>query len=152
MFIGHSLGGILLKQIYVATHKDREAGAEFRSLNESIRAYVFLATPQKSIGFEDFGALFRSLDRDSDLPLGGNETDLEEAFVMIGRINDDFRRLGGEELPASCLYEKNESMIGLEKVGITNKYPFQVSDSNTVSSCPQGQSIILVASCTQLPT
>lgn len=118
IFIGHSLGGTLLKQIYVVTHKDRESGRGFQSLHEYIRAYIFLATPQNTIVFEDIGALFRTLDRDSPFALGGNENDLEEALMITDRINDDFRRLDGEELPASCFHERLTSMIGLQQVRI----------------------------------
>jgi pimeloyl-ACP methyl ester carboxylesterase len=116
IFVGHSFGGNVLKQIYVATHPDRVTRSDFRVLHESIRAYIFLGTPQKSITFEDYGALIRAWHRGIETSLGGNEVDLEEAFNTVGTINEDFLSHRGEELPACCFYERGESWIGLVEV------------------------------------
>jgi len=120
IFVGHSLGGNILKQIYVSTHPTRETRSDMRELNQSIRGYLFLGTPQKSIVYQDIGSLCRAFERESERSLGGNVDDLEEALnVAVTRINEDFRRLQGEELPVCCFYETRKTWIGVKEVSVS---------------------------------
>jgi hypothetical protein len=120
IFVGHSLGGSILKQIYVVTHPTRETRSDLRELNQSICGYLFLGTPQKSIVYQDIGSLCRAFERESERSLGGNVDDLEEALnVVVTRINEDFRRLLGEELPACCFYETRKTWIGVKEVRVS---------------------------------
>jgi pimeloyl-ACP methyl ester carboxylesterase len=118
IFIGHSFGGTLLKQIYVATHPNRETRTDYLALNEAIRAYIYLGTPQQPTAFPEPAVLFRALERQCRKPLGSTIKGLGGAFDIVNRINDDFLQFGGEELPACCFYERKPTQIGLKDVSL----------------------------------
>lgn len=116
VFIGHSFGGSLLKQVYITTHRERSTRPDLRALHDSIRAFVFFGTPHRSLNHADYGAVYRLLYRGSTSSVGGTASELEDAFANLTRLNTDFRQLNGEELPACCFHEKLKSQVGLEQV------------------------------------
>jgi hypothetical protein len=116
IFIGHSFGGNLLKQIFVSSHPSNESRPDHHLLHECIRAYIFLGTPQKSLHFEDIDAVWRAFQTRKDGVLRGRSAHLEQTLEHIDRINDEFRRLGGEDLPAVCFYERRPTLVGLRDV------------------------------------
>lgn len=118
IFIGHSFGGNLLKQIFLATHPSRAQQTEYHRLHRSLRAYIYLGTPQKHISFPDVSALWRALEFDCDSTLGGSSSELVHAISNASRINDDFREYDGEDLPSLCFYETVKTPVALSEVSL----------------------------------
>lgn len=116
ILVGLGFGGNLLKQIYSVTHPSADARPDYQHIHESIRGFVFLGTPHRFITIDDHDALWRAFERERETSLGGKAHDLELALQEIVHINDSFRRLGGEDLPAMCFYEKLPTLLGLRKV------------------------------------
>lgn len=116
IFIGHSFGGNLLKQIFAATHPSCAQQAEYRQLYQCLRGYVYFGAPHKPVYFPDISALWRTLESQCDSTLRGGSSDLQRAIPSVARINDDFREFGGEDLPSLCFYETVKTRVGLSEV------------------------------------
>jgi predicted acylesterase/phospholipase RssA/pimeloyl-ACP methyl ester carboxylesterase len=119
IFIGHSFGGTLLKQIYVSTHPTRSPSEECHSLHHLIRGYIYFGTPHKDLHVQDASKLWRALAARS--PGISRASTFEQALSSSSRINYDFRRLGGEDLPSACFYETQKTRVGLQQQYIVNK-------------------------------
>lgn len=124
IFIGHSFGGNLLKQVFLATHPSRTQHGDYLQLHRSLRGYVYLGTPQRHVIVPDIPALWRTLEFGCDsATLGGKSTELSHAISNVARINDDFRQVGGEDVPSLCYYETVKTRVGLSEVR-RSKIPF----------------------------
>ena len=116
VFIGHSFGGTILKQIYVATHPSNSSTPDFHQLHRSLRGYAYFGTPHRDIYPPDIPKLWRALGAEAPTSLGAKHSDLEKAIFATSRINHAFQRLGGEDLPTVCYYETEKTLVGLSKV------------------------------------
>jgi predicted acylesterase/phospholipase RssA len=119
IFIGHSFGGTLLKQIYVSTHPTNSFAKDYHMLHHLIRGYIYFGTPHKDLHVRDISKLWRAI------ALGGSvasqSSTLQQAISSASRINYDFRRLGGEDLPSTCFYETEKTYVGLQQQFIVSK-------------------------------
>ena len=118
VFIGHSFGGIILKQIYVATHPSNSSNPSFHLFHKSLRGYVYLGTPHRDIHPPNISKLWRALGAEAPTSLGSGSSDLEKAVFATFRVNHAFRRLGGEDLPTLCFYETEKTLVGISKVSL----------------------------------
>ncbi|KAF4338524.1 hypothetical protein FBEOM_7563 [Fusarium beomiforme] len=109
ILLGHSFGGIILKQVYVSTHPSNTDDPDYKKLHNQIRGYVFFGTIHKDRDMSraklEVPELWRALSRGSSGTLGGHSHELEKAMYTTFRVNHAFRRLGGENLPVNCFYE-----------------------------------------------
>lgn len=119
IFIGHSFGGTLLKQLYIATHPSNSTREEYHSLYHLIRGYVYLGTPHKDLYVDDVSKLWRAIAAKSQI--ASNSTMLQQALSSSSRINHEFRRLGGEDVPSLCFYETVKTYVGLQQRFIVSK-------------------------------
>ncbi|KAF5576704.1 calcium-independent phospholipase [Fusarium pseudoanthophilum] len=109
IFLGHSFGGTLLKQMYVATHPSNTDDPDYKALHSHIRGYVFFGTIHKDRDMSrarlEVPEFWRALSRGASGTLGGHSHELEKAMYTTFRVNHAFRRLGGENLLINCFYE-----------------------------------------------
>jgi predicted acylesterase/phospholipase RssA/pimeloyl-ACP methyl ester carboxylesterase len=119
IFIGHSFGGNLLKQIYVSTHPTNSSRTEYHLMHHLIRGYVYLGTPHKDLYFQDLSKLWRAIALSSTV--ASRPFTLQQALSSSSRINHEFRRLGGEALPSACFYETEKTYVGIQQQYIVNK-------------------------------
>ncbi|KAF5712885.1 calcium-independent phospholipase [Fusarium mundagurra] len=109
IFFGHSFGGTVLKQVYVATHPSNTDDPEYKALHSQIRGYVFFGTIHKDRDMSraklEVPEFWRALSRGASGTLGGHSHELEKAMYTTFRVNHAFRRLGGENLLINCFYE-----------------------------------------------
>ncbi|KAF5626597.1 calcium-independent phospholipase [Fusarium sp. NRRL 25303] len=109
IFLGHSFGGTILKQVYVATHSSNTDDADYKALHSHIRGYVFFGTIHKDRDMSraklEVPEFWRALSRGASGTLGGHSHELEKAMYTTFRVNHAFRRLGGENLLINCFYE-----------------------------------------------
>jgi pimeloyl-ACP methyl ester carboxylesterase len=119
IFIGHSFGGNLLKQIYVSTHPTNSSRTEYHLMHHLIRGYVYLGTPHKDLYFQDLSKLWRAIALSSTV--ASQPFTLQQALSSSSRINYEFRRLGGEALPSACFYETEKTYVGIQQQYIFNK-------------------------------
>ncbi|QGI61754.1 hypothetical protein CEK26_005722 [Fusarium fujikuroi] len=109
IFLGHSFGGTILKQVYVATHPSNTDDADYKALHGHIRGYVFFGTIHKDRDMSraklEVPEFWRALSRGASGTLGGHSHELEKAMYTTFRVNHAFRRLGGENLLINCFYE-----------------------------------------------
>ncbi|KAF5556322.1 calcium-independent phospholipase [Fusarium phyllophilum] len=109
IFLGHSFGGTVLKQVYVATHPSNTDDPEYKALHSHIRGYVFFGTIHKDRDMSraklEVPEFWRALSRGASGTLGGHSHELEKAMYTTFRVNHAFRRLGGENLLINCFYE-----------------------------------------------
>jgi predicted acylesterase/phospholipase RssA len=119
IFIGHSFGGTLLKQIYVSTHPTNSSRTDYHTLHHLIRGYVYLGTPHKDLYVQDMSKLWRAIALNG--AAASRASTLQQALSSMSRINYDFRRLGGEDLPSACFYETKKTYVGLQQQFIVSK-------------------------------
>ncbi|KAI7768795.1 hypothetical protein LZL87_000342 [Fusarium oxysporum] len=109
IFLGHSFGGTVLKQVYVATHPSNTDDPDYKALHSQIRGYVFFGTIHKDRDMSraklEVPEFWRALSRGASGTLGGHSHELEKAMYTTFRVNHAFRRLGGESLLINCFYE-----------------------------------------------
>ncbi|KAF5700877.1 calcium-independent phospholipase [Fusarium globosum] len=109
IFLGHSFGGTVLKQVYVATHPSNTDDADYKALHSHLRGYVFFGTIHKDRDMSraklEVPEFWRALSRGASGTLGGHSHELEKAMYTTFRVNHAFRRLGGENLLINCFYE-----------------------------------------------
>ncbi|KAF6526398.1 hypothetical protein HZS61_009442 [Fusarium oxysporum f. sp. conglutinans] len=109
IFLGHSFGGTVLKQVYVATHPSNTDDPDYKALHTQIRGYVFFGTIHKDRDMSraklEVPEFWRALSRGASGTLGGHSHELEKAMYTTFRVNHAFRRLGGENLLINCFYE-----------------------------------------------
>ncbi|KAG9506092.1 hypothetical protein J7337_003071 [Fusarium musae] len=109
IFLGHSFGGTVLKQMYVATHPSNTDDPEYKALHSQIRGYVFFGAIHKDRDMSraklEVPEFWRALSRGASGTLGGHSHELEKAMYTTFRVNHAFRRLGGENLLINCFYE-----------------------------------------------
>ncbi|KAG5750116.1 hypothetical protein H9Q70_007238 [Fusarium xylarioides] len=109
IFLGHSFGGTVLKQVYVATHPSNTDDPEYKALHSHIRGYVFFGTIHKDRDMSraklEVPEFWRALSRGASGTLGGHSHELEKAMYTTFRVNHAFRRLDGENLLINCFYE-----------------------------------------------
>ncbi|KAF5984859.1 calcium-independent phospholipase [Fusarium bulbicola] len=109
IFLGHSFGGTVLKQVCIATHPSNTDDPEYKALHSHIRGYVFFGTIHKDRDMSraklEVPELWRALSRGASGTLGGHSHELEKAMYTTFRVNHAFRRLGGENLLINCFYE-----------------------------------------------
>ncbi|KAF5550931.1 calcium-independent phospholipase [Fusarium napiforme] len=109
IFLGHSFGGTVLKQMYVATHPSNTDDPDYKALHGHIRGYVFFGTIHKDRDMSraklEVPEFWRALSRGASGTLGGHSHELEKAMYTTFRVNHAFRRLGGENLLINCFYE-----------------------------------------------
>ncbi|KAF4480196.1 patatin-like phospholipase domain containing protein [Fusarium agapanthi] len=109
IFLGHSFGGTVLKQVYIATHPSNTDDPEYKALHSHIRGYVFFGTIHKDRDMSraklEVPEFWRALSRGASGTLGGHSHELEKAMYTTFRVNHAFRRLGGENLLINCFYE-----------------------------------------------
>ncbi|KAI1030623.1 hypothetical protein LB505_004124 [Fusarium chuoi] len=109
IFLGHSFGGTVLKQVYVATHPSNTDDPDYKALHSHIRGYVFFGTIHKDRDMSraklEVPEFWRALSRGASGTLGGHSHELEKAMYTTFRVNHAFRRLGGENLLINCFYE-----------------------------------------------
>ncbi|KAF5982851.1 calcium-independent phospholipase [Fusarium coicis] len=109
IFLGHSFGGTVLKQMYVATHPSNTDDPDYKALHSHIRGYVFFGTIHKDRDMSraklEVPEFWRALSRAASGALGGHSHELEKAMYTAFRVNHAFRRLGGENLLINCFYE-----------------------------------------------
>ena len=74
-----------------------------------------MGTPQKPLLDLKFDAVWRTLHREGEYRIGGSPSALRKAFDTAYRINHDFRRLGGEELPAISFWEGLPSKVAISQ-------------------------------------
>lgn len=119
VFIGHSFGGTLLKQIYIATHPTNSKIQAHHSLHHLIRGYVYIGTPHKDLYVPDVSRLWRAIA--SSGHISSRSSTLQKALASLSRINYEFCRLGGEETPSICFYETVKTYVGLQQQFIVSK-------------------------------
>ncbi|KAF5693953.1 calcium-independent phospholipase [Fusarium denticulatum] len=109
IFLGHSFGGTVLKQMYIATHPSNTDDPDYKALHSHIRGYVFFGTIHKDRDMSraklEVPEFWRALSRGASCTLGGHSHELEKAMYTTFRVNHAFRRLGGENLLINCFYE-----------------------------------------------
>ena len=116
LFLGHSFGGTLLKQIFIATHHTSTSNSDYLRLHQSIRGFVYLGTPHQDIHPPDVSQVWRALNAGATNSLNGGSRELNRALISTSRINMAFKRLEGEELPSICFYETGKSLLGASQV------------------------------------
>jgi hypothetical protein len=98
--------------------REGSGNQDLQSLCDSIRGFVWLGTPHRPVSANDPGSLYRALERRSERSLGGNVNCLKDAFNSMNGISEDFRKLGGEALPACSFYERDKTSFGHGEVQI----------------------------------
>jgi pimeloyl-ACP methyl ester carboxylesterase len=137
IFLGHSFGGTVLKQVYVATHPSNTDDPDYKALHTQIRGYVFFGTIHKDRDMSraklEVPEFWRALSRGASGTLGGHSHELEKAMYTTFRVNHAFRRLGGENLLINCFYE--------------TKGPGGLSVSESCHSCSRSEANISPETC-----
>jgi predicted acylesterase/phospholipase RssA len=122
IFIGHSFGGTVLKQIYNSTHPNNSSSEEEHLLHHLIRGYVFLGTPHNNFHVSDFGdisKLWRAIA--SSGSVSSRSSTLERALHSVLKINFDFNTLEGKNVPSICFYETDKTYVGTKQQYIVTK-------------------------------
>jgi hypothetical protein len=118
IIIAHSLGGTLAKQLFVMSSPSRNVRPETHQIHHSIRGYMFFGTLQRGSfpkQIQDLGripSIIFNLHPSTAQSLQALQRLLQQAPV----INDDFRTLGGEQIPTICFYETEPTSINFLQV------------------------------------
>jgi triacylglycerol esterase/lipase EstA (alpha/beta hydrolase family) len=85
IFIGHSFGGTLLKQIFVSTHPTNSSQTDYHALHHLIRGYVYLGTPHKDLSVQDVSKLWRAIALNG--AVASRASTLQQALSSMSRMN-----------------------------------------------------------------
>ncbi|TVY14338.1 Vegetative incompatibility protein HET-E-1 [Lachnellula arida] len=127
IFIGHSMGGLVMKQTYILATRDPSA----KAMADRIHGMVFLATPHRGA---DIAALLGNMLKAS--VLHGEKpfvTDLERNSISISSINDEFRHYA-HGLELLSFYETLKTNLGVTSSLIVSKESATLGYSNERSS------------------
>ena len=114
IFVGHSMGGLVIKKAYILACQD----AAFQELARRIYGMVFLATPHRgSNSAQQLSSLLRISLPHGTKPYVG---DLERGSGVLQSINDDFRHYSNT-LNLRSFYETLKTTIGIASVLIVDK-------------------------------
>ena len=109
VFIGHSLGGCLLKEMFTSTHPSATPSPEQVQLHRALKGYIFFGTPQQPFRVDTL-FLLMALGKIHAFGVSKQES-LEETFKQVNAINADFRKLGGENLPILSFFETEQTKM-----------------------------------------
>lgn len=101
IFIGHSLGGTLIKQVFVQTSSTRTSQDVLLKLHQNISAIVFLGTRHHG----DFKPQLRQLSMLRKISVAYPATAILHVMEQIPDVNREFRLLKGESLPITSFRE-----------------------------------------------
>jgi len=134
VFIAHSFGGTLVKQLYVATSSERNSQSRMAELHACIRGFAFFGTYHSGEVPERIKETLVSTRRIFFLVPGlssytDQATTLIRLFDQLPLINEDFKAVGGDQVPTVCFYELKKTKIPPMKVDLTNLARTIISDN-----------------------
>jgi len=135
VFIAHSFGGTLVKQLYVATSSERNSQSRMAELHACIRGFAFFGTyhgggevPERIkemlVSTRRVVLLLPGLSGYAD-----QATTLIRLFDQLPLINEDFKAVGGDQVPTVCFYELKKTKMRPMKVDLTNLVMTVISDN-----------------------
>ena len=134
VFIAHSFGGTLVKQLYVAISSERNSQGRMAELHACIRGFAFFGTYHSGEVPERIKEMLVSTRRIIFLlPGASNYADRATTLIRLSNqlplINEDFKAVGGDQVPTVCFYELKKTKIGPMKVDLTNLVMTVISDN-----------------------
>ncbi|KAH6665502.1 acyl transferase/acyl hydrolase/lysophospholipase [Halenospora varia] len=116
IIIGHSVGGIVAKKLFLITHPTLNERDQVQEIHKCLKGFVFLGTDHYNWpgtqGLLDRIARLNGLVGMSQVPeMKRAVADLEEFQSQSPRINHDFAFRGGENFPMACFYEMPSRQI-----------------------------------------
>jgi triacylglycerol esterase/lipase EstA (alpha/beta hydrolase family) len=112
IFIGHSMGGLVIKKAYVLANQDPAS----KSLADRVHGLFFLATPHRGA---DSATMLKNVLRASAYGSKAFVLDLERNSEALQTINDEFRHYSNA-LELRSFYETIKTNLGMSSQLIVN--------------------------------
>ncbi|KAH8656651.1 acyl transferase/acyl hydrolase/lysophospholipase, partial [Tricladium varicosporioides] len=107
IIIGHSMGGILAKKLFLITHPMLNERDQVQEIHKCLKGFVFLGTDHYN--WPSTKGIIDQISRlNKVLPASEMKqtlADLDEFQSQSPRINHDFAFRGGENFPMACFYQ-----------------------------------------------
>ncbi|KAK3317792.1 Alpha/Beta hydrolase protein [Cercophora scortea] len=113
VFIGHSLGGIIIKQAIRKVEHDKEKGPDMADIAKSIKGMVFFGTPHRGADSAKWLALLSSIAAAAtNKPKSEFATTLQTNSEDLMKISEDFRPIAHKYAVASFYEEHAHRLLG----------------------------------------
>jgi len=122
VIIAHSLGGILVKSLFIGSSPSRNSSPEARLLHSNIKGLVFFGVPNQGVADQAlrnwlrWGETIRQIGRWVAPTTFSKFGNLIAFYDFIPSINADFITSGGDQIPTVCFYEGRPTVIGFSSV------------------------------------
>ena len=114
VIVAHSLGGTLAKQLFITSSASRNSSPEAHNFHSYIKGMMFFGTVQQGGATSEVQALVKLVNW---IPLlRAQQQALSTFLANIPMVNDDFKLLGGEQIPTVCFYETRPVVLGAWQV------------------------------------
>ena len=113
IIIAHSLGGSVAKALFVASSPSRSSQLEVKRVHSSIKGFMFFGTLQRSLISKKLQRRVRTENHVAEVV--SEIPHLDQLFDKLPTINEEFKSLGGTQVPTVCFYEARKTAgVGID--------------------------------------